>query len=181
MHANVSEPIKPGVVDDKRPRWIRASILAGSYFFIFALLLSAVFDPRIRLLHLLQALIYVAVILLTRRSNAWGYGAGFTIALFWNYTNLFVTTFIRAGLEQIWIALRTGHLQRPDLVISVVAALGHFLLIAACLIGFVRIRPGARRWLGFVAAGVLAVSYFIAIIYMTGPQYIPLVHKIFHT
>ena len=40
------------------PRWIRASILVGSVCFIFALFLSAVFEPKIRLLHTLQALIY---------------------------------------------------------------------------------------------------------------------------
>jgi hypothetical protein len=32
--------------------------MVGAGFFIFALLLSAVFDPKIRLLHALQALIY---------------------------------------------------------------------------------------------------------------------------
>ena len=62
------------------PRWIRASILVGSGCFIFALFLSAVFDPKIRLLHTLQALIYFAVIVLTRRNSAWGFGAGCIIA-----------------------------------------------------------------------------------------------------
>ena len=44
------------------PAWINASVLVGAGFFIFALIVSAVFDPTIRLLHMLQALIYVAVI-----------------------------------------------------------------------------------------------------------------------
>ena len=85
------------------PRWIRVSILIGAGFFIFALILSAVFDPRIRLLHALQALIYVAVIVLTRRDSAWGFGAGTIISALWNYTNIFFTTFIRAGLVQLWV------------------------------------------------------------------------------
>jgi hypothetical protein len=59
-----------------QPGQIRTSILLGAGFFIFALFLSAVFDRTIRVLHALQALIYVAVILLTRRSNSWGFGAG---------------------------------------------------------------------------------------------------------
>jgi antibiotic biosynthesis monooxygenase (ABM) superfamily enzyme len=56
------------------PRWLRVAIVVGAGLFIAALLLSAVFEPRIRLLHLLQALIYVAVIVLTRRGSAWGFG-----------------------------------------------------------------------------------------------------------
>src|SRR5436190_23520314 len=111
------------------PRWVSLSIVAGAGCFIFALLVSAIFDPTIRLLHLLQALIYVAVIALARRSSPWGFGAGFTISLFWNYINLFVTTFIAAGMHQLWGLLSTGHLGRPDLFIALIAAGGHMLLI----------------------------------------------------
>jgi hypothetical protein len=160
--------------------WIDPCILVGAGFFIFALFLSAVFDPKIRLLHFLQALIYVAVILLTRRKNDWGFGAGVMIAAFWNYANLFVTTFIRAGIQQLAVLFRTGHLTRPDLLVAVVAAAGHFLLIAACLIGFLRTRPDAGSWGRFLAGGVIAVGYFVAIIFTTGPQYIGLVRHIFH-
>lgn len=162
-----------------QPRWIRVSILVGAAFFIFALILSAVFDPRIRLLHALQALIYLAVIVLTRRNSARGFGAGVVIAAFWNYVNLFVTTFIRAGAEQFWLLLHTGRLQRPDLIIALVAALGHFLLIVACLAGFLRMRPRVKQWGQFLAGGVLAVGYFILIIVITGPQYIGLLKRTF--
>jgi hypothetical protein len=88
-------------------------ILVGAGFFIFALVLSAVFDPRIRLLHVLQALIYVAVIALAWKRSPWGFGAGFFIAMFWNYINLFVNTFFKAGVQQLSNFLRTGQLQRP--------------------------------------------------------------------
>ncbi len=163
----------------KQPPWIRAFIDAGAGFFIFALVLSAVFDPKIRVLHTLQALIYIAVIALTRRDSAWGYGAGCVIAAFWNYTNLFVTTFVKNGWEQFVILLRTGHLHRPDLVIALVAAGGHFLMIAGCLAGFLRTRPGAREWAKFVFGGVIAVAYFAVIIIYTGPQYIGLLKRVF--
>jgi hypothetical protein len=161
------------------PAWIRVSILIGAGIFIFALILSAVFDPKIRVLHTLQALIYVAVIVSTRKDNAWAFGAGFFIAVLWNYTNLFVTTFIRAGMQELSILLRTGHLHRPDLLVAVVAAAGHFLLMAACLAGFLRMRPGMRRTGEFVAGGVLAVGYFALIIMTTGAQYVPLLKKVF--
>jgi hypothetical protein len=85
---------------DTNPAWINTSVLVGAGLFIFALSLSAVFDPRIRLLHVLQALIYIAVIVLTRKTSAWGFGAGCVIALFWNYINLFVTSLRRSlGLD----------------------------------------------------------------------------------
>ncbi|MDR3698656.1 MAG: hypothetical protein P4L56_03415 [Candidatus Sulfopaludibacter sp.] len=120
------------------------------------------------------------VILLTRRRNAWGFGAGFTIAAFWNYTNLFVTIFIKAGLHQFSILLGTGHLHRPDLLIAVVAAAGHFLMMVACLAGFLCGRPDVRRWGQFASGGMLAVGYFALIILTTGPQYIGLLKRVFH-
>jgi hypothetical protein len=162
------------------PTWINACIAVGAGFFIFALFLSAVFDPRIRVLHTLQALIYVAVIVLTRRRSAWGFGAGFFIAVLWNYTNLFITNFVRAGAQQFVVLVTTGHLHRPDLLVALVAAAGHFLMIAACLAGFLRLRPKGVAWAKFMAGGVVAIGYFVGIIYTTGPQYIGLVRRIFH-
>ena len=163
----------------RTPQWINASVLIGAGFFIFALILSAVFDPKIRLLHALQAIIYVAVIALTRRDNAFGYGAGAFIATLWNYTNLFVTTFVKAGFNELSILVQTGHLQRPDLIVAVVAAGGHFLMIVACVAGFARAQPRARQWGQFLGGGALAVAYFVTIIVTTGPQYIGLLKRVF--
>lgn len=164
---------------DTNPACINTSVLVGAGCFLFALFLSAVFDPRIRLLHVLQALIYIAVIVLTRKTSAWGFGAGCVIALFWNYINLFVTTFFQAGVQQLTILLQTGQLHRPDLLIAVIAVAGHFLLIIACLAGFLRTRPGGRAWGQFMAGGALAIGYFVAIIITTGPQYVGLLKRVF--
>jgi hypothetical protein len=163
-----------------RPKWIYASVCTGAAFFVAMLILSAVFDPKIRVLHTLQALIYVAVIFLARKDNAWGYGAGVVTAALWNYINVFITTFIANGLKQFSILLGTGHMPRPDQGLSVVAASAHFLLIFACLAGFLRTRPGSRQWAEFLAGGVLSVAYFCAIIATTGPQYIGILHRLFH-
>lgn len=159
--------------------WIQWSIDLGAGFFLLALFLSAVFDPRIRVLHTLQALIYVAVIVLTRRQSAWGFGAGFFIAAFWNYTNLFVTTFVRAGADQLMLLLHTGRLRRPDLLVALVAAFGHFMMMVACAVGWVRLRPGGRQMGEFVLGGVLAIGFFVLIIFATGRQYIPLIRHVF--
>ena len=45
--------------------------------------------------------------------------------------------------------------------------------------GFLKSRPNAGDWSKFVGGGVLAMAYFIAIIFMTGPQYIPLIRRTF--
>jgi hypothetical protein len=64
-------------------------------------------------------------------------------------------------------------------LIAVVAVIGHFLLILGCVAGFARTRPAVRHWGAFAASGILAVGYFIAIIITTGPQYLPLLKKVF--
>ncbi|HWD98277.1 MAG TPA: hypothetical protein VG345_04555 [Bryobacteraceae bacterium] len=132
------------------------------------------------MLHTLQSLIYIAVILYARRQHAWAYGAGCFIAAFWNYANLFATNFIAAGMQQVATLVRTGHLHRPDLFIAVIAAAGHFLLIAGCIAGFLRMRPGGKQYALFAGGGVLAIGYFALIIVTTGPQYIPLLRRVFH-
>jgi hypothetical protein len=160
-------------LEPNQPRWISISILVRAGFFIFALVLSAVLEPRIRLLHAFQALIYVAVIVLTRRNSAWGFGAGCLISAFWNYI------FIRGAAEELW-AFLTGRLLRPDLALQLAATGAHFLLIIACLTSFVRLRPGVKRWTEFLAGGALAIGYLILIIVTTGPEYmIPLLKRVF--
>ena len=62
----------------------RVWILIGAGLFLVALAVSAVAVPELRPLHFLQALIYVAVVILARRNNAFALGAGFTIAVAWN-------------------------------------------------------------------------------------------------
>jgi len=111
--------------------WIRGLILTGTGLFIFALFVSAIYDPKIRVLHVFEALIYIAIIVLTRRNSAWGFGAGCIIAIFWNYIGLFVTNFVKSGVQEFFLLLQTGHLHRPDLLIALPAAAGNFLLMLA--------------------------------------------------
>jgi len=164
----------------KLDSWIKWLIVASCVVFILVLALSAVFDPSIRVLHGFQALIYVAVIILARGRSAWGFGAGCLIAAFWNWTNLVYTTFIANGVRELSQALRTGQIQNPDQLIAVLAAAAHFILIGACVAGYVRIKPKAR-WESakFLGGGLLAVGYFAGIIIAFGPQYIPLLRQVF--
>jgi hypothetical protein len=160
--------------------WVERLIVASSVLFIFVLALSAVFDASIRVLHLFQAAIYVAVIVLTRKHSAWGYGAGCLIAAFWNWTNLVHTTFIANGVRELSRAIQTGQVSRPDQLIAVLAAGAHFALIAGCLAGYARIRPKSS-WepARFLGGGALAIGYLAGIIVLVGRQYVPLLRRVF--
>lgn len=164
----------------KRTSWLEGLIYVACSIFILVLGISAIYDPSIRALHGFQALIYVAVIILARSRSAYGYGAGCITAAFWNWINLVHTTFIRAGLDQLSNLLKTGHIARPDLFIAVVAATAHFVLIVACLVGFVRVwSRGPLQIVRFFAGGLAALAYFVVIVVAFGPQYVPLLKKVF--
>jgi hypothetical protein len=151
-------------------RSVHVSILVGVGLFILALTLSAVFVPQLRLLHLFQALIYVAVVVLARRNSAWGFGVGVIIPIFWNGLNLFVTHLFQAGARQFWSLLRTGHVSRPDTLMVFVGGVAHFLLIVACMTAFLQLRPGRKLWGQFFAGGLLALAYLILIVATTAPR-----------
>lgn len=151
-------------------RWVRLSILIGVGLFILALAVSAAYVPQLRLLHVLQALIYLAVIVLTRRNSAWGFGIGVIIPALWNGLNLFVTHLMQAGAGQLWSLLRTGHVSRPDTMMVPVGGLAHFVLIVACMAGFLRLPPGMKQWGQFFGGGLLALAYFILIIITAMPR-----------
>lgn len=139
-------------------RWPLAAIEIGAGLFIVALAVSTLFDPSIWLLHMLQALIYVAVMALARRRSVLGFGAGFTIALLWNSANLFITGFVAGGLHALHMLLRTGRISRPVLLLILVGAAGHFLMIVGCLAGFSRTGPRLRQWAGLLGGAILGVA-----------------------
>ena len=137
---------------------------------MLALLGSAIVIPSLRLLHLLQAIIYVAILLLTRRDNPWGFGAAVFIATAWNGLNLFVTHLFTTGAGLFWAFIRTGQVSRPDTLMVFIASLAHFLLIISCMAGFLLQRPGRRQWAQFVSGGLLVIAYMALIIFLAAPR-----------
>jgi hypothetical protein len=152
------------------PRWIRLSILIGVLLFILALVGSAIVVPQLRFLHLLQLLIYVAIIILTRRNSPWGFGVAVFIAVSWNCLNLFVTHLFMAGAAVLWSFIRTGHLTRPETAMVFIGSLAHFLLIVACMAAFLRLRPGKKQWYHFFIGGLLVLVYMALIIVIAAPR-----------
>jgi len=151
-------------------RWAHIWIDVGAVLFLIALAVSAAVVPQLRLLHFLQALIYVALVLLTRRDSAWGFGAGVTIAIAWNSLNLFITHLIQAGAREFWSFLHTGHARRLDTMMVSLGGLGHFLIIIGCLAAFLSLRPGAKPWWRFAGGGVAVMAYFALIAAVAAPR-----------
>lgn len=160
------------------PEWL---ILIGGSFFILVLAVSAFWDADIRWLHFFQAWMYLATIVLSLRGSRWGHFIGISAAGFWDYTNLFVTTFLAAGLQQLSLWIHTGHLPRPDLLIAVPAWLSNFLVVIGCLWAYSR-RPSKsiRDVQGFLLAFVLSTAFFAAAMALFQPRYLALFSRLFH-
>jgi hypothetical protein len=154
---------------DTNATWINVCILVGSVMFIIVLAVSALFLPQWRVLHFLQALPYVAVILLTRRRITWGFGAGALTALFWNILVLFRSPVGPQAIQAVESLFLSGQALRPDVLLQLFGAVGHVLMIVACLAGFLGLRPAAREWGQFVAGGALAIGYVLAMAFTVGP------------
>lgn len=148
----------------------RVWIPIGAALFLIALAGSAIVVPQLRLLHALQALIYVAIIVLARRTNPWGLGAGIAIAVVWNSLNLFVTHLFQSGAVAFWTFLRTGQMHRPDTMLVPLGGIAHFILIIACLAALLDSSTGSKKWQRSAAGGLLALVYFVLIIAVARPR-----------
>src|SRR5437667_2862463 len=111
------------------PEWL---VLIGASVFILVLAVSAFFEADIRWLHFFQAWMYIVTIALSLQGNRWGYFVGISTAGFWDYANVFATTFFFNGLEELSHWVHTGHLARPDLFIAVPAWFSNLLVIIGC-------------------------------------------------
>jgi hypothetical protein len=153
--------------------WISATRLwipIGAALFTVALIVSALVIPQLRLLHLLQALIYVAIVILARRNSMWGVGAGLTIAVVWNSLNLFVTHNMQRGAVAFWSLLLTGHMQELVPMMVMLGGIGHFVLISACLAALFDRRIKDKKPWKMVVGGVVALAYFALIIIVARPR-----------
>ena len=164
--------------ESNAPQWL---ILVGATFFIFVLALSAVWEADIRWLHLVQAWMYLATIVLGFRHNRWGYFIGISAAGLWDYTNVFATTFLFNGLESLSQWIHTEHLERPDLLIAIPAWLSNFLVIAGCIWGYSRLLE--KRWgdVGrLVLTFALTTGFFALDMYLFQPRYLEVFPRLLH-
>jgi hypothetical protein len=149
----------------------RLWIPIGAGLFIIALAASALVVPQLRLLHLLQALIYVAVAMLARRNSAWGLGAGVAIAVVWNSLNLFVTHLMQAGVVEFWNFVRTGQAERIDTMFVPLGGIAHFILIIACLAALLDRRTNSNyKWWQIVGGAAATLGYLALIVAIAAPR-----------
>jgi len=99
-----------------------------------------------------------------------GFGVGVIIPAAWNCLNLFVTHLFQAEAGQFWSLVRTGHVSRPDTLMVMIGGVAHFLLIIACMAGFIQQRPRMKQWGQFFAGGFLALAYFALIVVTAAPH-----------
>jgi len=142
----------------------------GAGLFLVALMVSALAVPQLRLLHLLQAFIYIAVVILARRNNVYALGAGFTIAVAWNCVEIFAAHLMQAGAVMFWSFLHTGQVQHLETMMVPLGGIGHFILIIACLAALFHQTSEDRKWWKFVGGGAWTLVYFFLIIAVARPR-----------
>jgi hypothetical protein len=162
----------------KAPEWLN---LIGGCSFILALGISAFWEPDIRWLHFFQAWMYIAAIVLGLHWNRWGYFIGISAAGLWDYANIFATTFLLNGLQQLAQWAQTGHLQRPDLLIAVPAWFSNLSVVVGCLWAYSRL-PGKslRDAAWFVVAFALTTGFFALDIALFQPRYLGIFQSMLH-
>src|SRR2546426_214698 len=90
--------------------------------FVVILGIAAYWDPTIRVLHVFESLPYVMAAVLSLRRQKSGYMLGAASGAFWLWTAGTLTTFVRNGFERVAMLVRTGHVDRPDILIAAPAA-----------------------------------------------------------
>jgi hypothetical protein len=124
---------------------------------------------------------YVAAVFLAVRDNRIGYFIGLSAAGFWVYTNLFVTTFFLNGLHELRLLITTGHISRPDQIISVPAWFGNLLVVIGSAWGYLRLRQkSARDVATFLLTCALTTGFFAADMAIFQPRYLPLFRGALH-
>jgi hypothetical protein len=157
---------------NRYPEWL---ISGGCCLFIFILALSAFWEADIRWLHFFQAWMYLATLLLALRRNRWGYFIGITAAGFWSYTNIFVTSFFRNGMQQVVHWIHTGQLKRPDLIIALPAWFSNLFVVMGCLWAYSRLPGKSIRDAGrLVIALLISTGFFALDMALFQPRYLPL-------
>ena len=141
--------------------------------FIVILGIAAYWDRTIRVLHVFESLPYLVAAVLCLRRRKFGYMLGAAAGGFWLWTAGTLTTFVRNGFERVAMLLRTGHVDRPDILIAAPAALVTGGLVIFSLWGYLRLRNKSWSDLGlFVAAIALVAGFFVAIFAAFAPQYL---------
>ena len=156
-------------------------ILLGASIFILVLGVSAFWEPDIRSLHFFQSWMYLATIALSLRGTRWGYFIGISAAGLWDYINIFVTTFLFNGLQQLTQWFHTGHLASPELLIAIPAWFSNLLVVLGCLWAYARRSDKKPRDAAkFVLSLAFTTGFFALAIALFQPRYLGIFPLVLH-
>lgn len=154
--------------------------MAFAGLFVIVLIISAILDKSIRVLHSIEALPYIIGPIFCLKRSKMGYAISFASGAFWFWSATFLTSFVRNGFEQLYGLIRTGAVARFDILIAVPAAIGTGGMAICALTGYLRL-PGKSikdSWL-FLSALVLITGFFLAIFKLLAPNYLEMFRGIF--
>jgi hypothetical protein len=171
----------PNAPGSHRPGHAIDALAAGcAAAFIVILGISAYWDRTIRALHVFESLPFIVAALLCLRQHKFGYMLGAASGAFWLWMAGTLTTFVRNGFERVAMLLRTGHVDRPDILIAAPAACVTAGLVVFSLWGYSRARNKTWSDLGlFVAATGAVAGFFVAIVAAFAPQYLGMFKHLF--
>ena len=156
-------------------------VVIGAAAFVSILALSAWWEADIRWLHFFQAAMYVAIAVLVLRRSRWGHFFGLSVAGFWDFANVFGTSFFYGGLREAARWARTGHAARPDLLIAVPAWFANLLVVIGCAWAYAGLPRKTVSDAGrFVLAFVLATGFFAADMAVFQPRYLGIFPRLLH-
>ncbi len=159
---------------------IEIAIVFSAAIFILALAIAAYFDKSIIKLHIVEALPYIIGPWLCLRKKRFGYFLAFASGGFWLWTAGFLTTFIRNGFEQLDILIKTGTINRFDILIAVPAAIGTGGLVFFSLLGYInQPKKNIKDILLLLLACILIAGFFIMIFNLFAPNYLEMFRGIF--
>lgn len=148
--------------------------------FVVILGIAAYWDRTIRVLHGFESIPYIVAAVLCLRQRKLGYMLGAASGAFWLWMAGTLTTFVRNGFERAATLLRTGHVDRLDILIAAPAAAVTGGLVLFSLWGYWRARNKSWSDLGlFVVATVAVGGFFIAIFAAFAPQYLGMFRHLF--
>ena len=143
------------------------------------LAIAAYWDRSIRILHLFEAVPYGVAAVLCLRQSKLGYAVGFVSGVFWLWMGAFLTTFVWNGFQRVEMLIRTGSVDRPDVLIAAPAAIATASLALASAIGYARLPDKRWRDLIVIASAVAIVpAYFLAIFAAFTPQYLQMFRRL---
>jgi hypothetical protein len=133
------------------PEWL---VTVGGGAFIFALAVSAVFVPELRWLHVVQALMYVAAMLLSIRRSRWGYFIGACTAALWDALATFASPLFAELVD---------HTAQPDVILQGLAWLANVAVVVGCGWGYVRLTTKSSWDIAKLILTLVATTAFLVV------------------